>query len=173
LALKSAMSILQLQARNAENDIRNLARMKERALQDPEGFANAIASGNVKTKSDSLFNPSFSTDNDDDEDEDMEDAEEKEGKEKEWGSLPKPQNIVRCPPINWHKYAVVGESLDKLHEDQKARPSEGMPQILMPDGTLRSGGEGYRRPADIGVAAPYAPGRDKIEKMSTRKGGKR
>jgi hypothetical protein len=172
------MSILQVQARNAENDIRNLARMKERALRDPEGFATAVAEGKVQTKSDSLFNPSVD-DNDEDEDEEMEDADAEaqaaaeERRQKEWGKIPKPQNIVRCPPINWQKYAIVGESLDKLHEDQKSRPTEGKPQIMGPDGQLRYGGDGTRRPADFGIAAPYQPGRDKIEKMSTRKGGKR
>lgn len=172
------MSILQIQARNAENDIRNLARLKERALRDPEGFAAAVAAGKVQTKSDSLFNPS-ADDDDEDEDDEMEDAEPEsqaaaeERRQKEWGKIPKPQNVVRCPPINWQKYAIVGESLDKLHEDQKSRPTEGKPQIMGPDGQLRYGGDGVRRPADLGIAAPYQPGRDKIEKMSTRKGGKR
>lgn len=165
-----------MQARNAENDIRNLARLKERALRDPKGFATAVAEGKMPTKSDSLFNPSP---DDEDEDEDMEDADPEaqaaaeERRQKEWGKIPKPQNIVRCPPINWQKYAIVGESLDKLHEDQKSRPTEGKPQIMGPDGQLRYGGDGTRRPADLGIAAPYQPGRDKIEKMSTRKGGKR
>jgi hypothetical protein len=82
------------------------------------------------------------------------------------------QNVVRCPPINWNQYAVVGESLDKIHKDQLERPSEGVPQRVGVDGQLVAGGEGQRREF-LGVAAPYQPGRDKIEKMSTRKGGKR
>jgi len=79
---------------------------------------------------------------------------------------------VRCPPINWNQYAVVGESLDKIHKDLLERPSEGVPQRIGADGQLVPGGEGQRREF-LGVAAPYQPGRDKIEKMSTRKGGKR
>jgi hypothetical protein len=155
--------------------------MKERALKDPKGFTTALTAGEVQTKSDPLFNPSADDEDEDEEDEDeeMEDvnsepqAETEGGKKKQWGKFPKPQNIVRCPPINWEKYAIVGDSLDKLHEDQKARPTEGMPQILGRDGQLRYGGDGTRRPADMGVAAPFQSGRDKIEKMSTRKGGKR
>ena len=179
------MSILQIQKRKAEEDIRNLAKIKKRALEDPEGFAAAVAAGKVETKSDSLFNPSADDDDDgDDDDDNDEDVEMEEvdpttqaaaedRRQKEWGKLPKPQNIVRCPPINWQKYAIIGESLDKLHDDQKSRPTEGKPQIMGPDGQLRYGGDGTRRPADLGIAAPYKPGRDKIEKMSTRKGGKR
>lgn len=186
------MSILQLQARNAERDMRRLARMKERAMQDPEGFARAVARGDVRTqRGDGLFNPS-GEDGDEEGDEDEDSADEKMtgvetgsrtaaaepggeegGKEERWGKFPTPQNVVRCPPINWQKYAVVGESLDKLHVDQKARPTEGRPQIMGPDGRLRYGGDAPRRPADLGIAAPYQPSRDKIEKMSTRKGGKR
>lgn len=179
LALKSAMSILQLQARNAENDIRRLAGLKERALRDPEGFMKAADSGELQMKGDRLFNPSAEDEeDDDDEDEEMEEANGEQdttsdGKEKPWGKLPGKQTVVRCPPINWQKYAVVGESLDKLHADQTARPTEGMPQVLGLDGKLRYGGDGPRRAPDLGIAAPYQPGRDKIDKMGTRRGGKR
>lgn len=175
------MSILQIQARNAENDIRNLARLKERALKDPEGFLKAVESGELQMGGDRLFNPSANDNDDEDEDED-EDEEMGEGDElqapagstsKSWGKLPNNQRVVRCPPINWQKYAVVGDSLDKLHADQKSRPTEGMPQALGADGQLRYGGDGIRRPADLGIASSYQPGRDKIDKMSTRKGGKR
>jgi hypothetical protein len=169
---------LQIQAHNATADIQTLHRIKGKALDDPEGFARALAAGEVATKSDSLFAPS-QDDSSEDEDEEGEKVEglEGEGKGKEkvekWGKLPRPQNIVRCPPINWMQYAVVGESLDKLHKDQQARPTEGMPQRLQPDGSLAFGGEGQRRREDMGVAAPYQPGKDKIERMGTRKGGKR
>lgn len=68
---------------------------------------------------------------------------------------------------------MVGESLEKLHRDQVERPSEGVPQRVASDGSLVAGGEGHRRQGDLGIAAPYQPGRDKIEKVGTRKGGKR
>ncbi len=173
LALKSAISILQIQARNATNDIQKLQRIKERALDNPEAFAKAVANGELKSKPDPLFNPSKDSDDDEDDDDD-EEAEGKGAKMdvdgKTWEKLPTPQNVVRCPPINWNQYAVVGESLDKLHKDQIARPSEGMPQKVGPDGQLVFGGDSKRREADLGVAAPYQPGRDKIEKTSTKKG---
>ena len=160
-----------MQARNATADMQSLQAIKERAIRDPEDFARAIAAGDVKGKGDSLFNPSQDDeDDDDDEDESVEQV-QKDGKT--WPKLPTPQNVVRCPPINWNQYSVVGESLDKLHADQLARPTEGMPQRFGADGQLSYGGDGQRRPADLGVASPYQLGRDKVDKMSTRKAGKR
>jgi hypothetical protein len=177
IALKSAISILQLQARNATADIRALQRIKERAVADPEAFARALASGEVASKPDPLVAPPLEDSGDEEGEEGDEGIseldEDRKGKEKNWGKLPTAQNIVRCPPINWTQYAVVGDSLDKLHKDQQARPTEGTPQILQPDGSLAYGSEGQRRREDLGVAAPYQPGKDKIDRMGTRKGGKR
>lgn len=228
IALKAAMSILQMQARNAENDIKQLARMKEKAVANPEAFVKALEAGEVRAKPGSLFAPTANNNDvgDDDEDEDEDDDENedqdvamgntndqpsytfgaspqqnsehnpfsggftfdgsvgpkapsfpgkaspaKESKKKEWGELPEPQNVVRCPPINWNKYAVVGDSLDKLHADQQKRPTEGKPQVIGADGTLHFGGDSARRTVE-GVASPYSP-KDKVDKTSTRKGGKR
>lgn len=167
IALRSAIAILQLQARNATADIQTLQRIKERAVADPETFAHALASGEVKTRSDPLFAPQ--REEDEEGDEEMQGAEDAKG----WETIPRAQKVVRCPPINWSQYAVVGESLDKLHKDQQARPTEGTPQILQPDGSLTMGSDGLRRREDLGVAAQYQPGRDKIDRMGTRKGGKR
>ena len=181
IALRSAITILQMQARNAENDMRTLHRIKEKALQNPEEFARAVAKGEVGTVGDSLLNPQLE-DDDEDDDEDNEDEDEDESadlaknmrnaqpttaKKAKWEKLPKPQQVVRAPPINWEKYAVVGESLDKLHDDQRKRPSEGKPQVLGPDGKLRYGGDAARKQYE-GVAAPYTPGKDKIKKNGKR-----
>ncbi|KAL2756421.1 hypothetical protein ACRALDRAFT_1063629 [Sodiomyces alcalophilus JCM 7366] len=82
-----------------------------------------------------------------------------------WTELPRPQNVVRCPPINWSQYAVVGESLDKLHAEQLRRPDQGQPAVMGPGGTYDFRASGEANPTEfVGVAAPYAPGRDKIEK---------
>lgn len=169
-----------MQARNAVRDIQALQRIKERAVKDPVGFAKALESGAIRTKGDPLYNPGQDGD-EDDEERAGKGAKVKggenggEGKEEKWEPLPTPQNVVRCPPINWNQYGIVGDSLEKLHKDQVERPTEGVPQKMGSDGVLVSGGEGVRRAADLGVAAPYQPGRDKIEKekMGTRKGGKR
>ena len=173
LALKSAISILQIQAKKATADIQSLQAIKERAMMDPEQFAQALISGEVKKRGDPLFAPSQEDDNMDDNDEEELSQKRTAQEGKNWPRLPTPQNVVRCPPINWSQYAVVGESLDKLHADQQARPTEGQPNKLGPGGQLSYGGDGQRRSAYLGAAAPYDFGRDKIEKMSTRKGGKR
>ncbi len=173
LALKSAIAVLLNQAKTATNDIATLERIKSRALDDPNAFLQALGSGEIKTRSDPLFNPSHEDDNDDD------DVESIDGKRaggvvrRTWDALPTPQTVVRTPPINWAQYGIVGESLDKMHADQVARPSEGMPARIGADGQILHGAEGIRRQDSLGVAAPYNPGRDRIEKMSTRKGGKR
>lgn len=150
---------------------------------DPEAFARALASGEITSKPDPLLVPSYDDsshgpEQEDDDDEDikiggMDEDDKGKNEKKGWGILPTAQNIVRCPPINWSQYAVVGDSLDKLHKDQQSRPIEGTPQLVQPDGSLVHGPEGQRRREDLGVAAPYQPGKDKIDRMGTRKGGKR
>lgn len=237
LALKSAISILQLQKARATRDVQALSRAKEAALADTDGFIADLASGRVGTEGDRLF-PDIAPrrrvagpvdggeeedeeddgddDSSDEEDEDAEvgesghtqdtaaggasasasprkDADKaatsqnrKENKRKKqrpsapppaWRTLPKPQNVVRCPPINWSQYGVVGQSLDKLHAEQQRAPTQGTPATLKPDpGGLmyefkgQSGGGGEQNRL-VGVAAPYAPGKDKLEKKP--RGGKR
>jgi len=102
-------------------------------------------------------------DDDEEEEEDEEDS-TKPGESKSWEKLPKPQDVVRMPHINWDQYAVVGESLNKLHSEQLRNPPEGSPQRLGPGGQLL--------PSALG-SLPATPAKDKNEKMGTRKGGKR
>ncbi len=194
LALRSAISILQIQRQKATADIQTLQQIKERALADPAAFADALASGQIRTKPDTLFGDLTAQDaeeNNDEDDENDDDAVMEVEREtsnvdttmkdssqgnstKPWPHLPKPQNIIRTPPINWTQYGVVGDPLDKLHADQVMRPMEGLPARIGPDGQIIPV-EGGKRNEGIGVAAPYIPGRDKIEKTSlgTKKGGKR
>jgi hypothetical protein len=167
------MSILQMQQRKAVEDMQKLKRNKERALQDPEAFVKALAAGQIKTEADPLFHPDANSDDDNNDNEDEGLPAEQKKDDMAWETLPTPQTIVRMPAINWSQYGVIGESLDKIHADQLSRPVEGMPQRVGQDGQLIPGGEGSRRQTDLGIAAPYQPGKDKIEKMSTRKGGKR
>lgn len=39
--------------------------------------------------------------------------------------IPGAQEVVRCPPIEWAKYQILGEPLDKLHREQQLRPGIG------------------------------------------------
>lgn len=59
---------------------------------------------------------------------------------------PTPQDVVRCPPIEWAKYHILGETLDKLHEEQQLRPGVG-------------GSEGR----ESLVAGPYNPFVDRLD----------
>lgn len=83
-----------------------------------------------------------------------------------FGELPTEQNVVRMPPINWAKYHIVGESLNKLHGEQRARPVAGQP---LRDEDLKPR---QRAPEHV-IASPYDPWRDKLEvkeKGRTRSG---
>lgn len=93
-----------------------------------------------------------------------------------WADLPKPQDIARCPPINWSQYAVQGEVLDRLHSEQLSRPTLGTPARLGANGTYQF--TGAPNPDDgkkvEGISAPFNPLRDKIvEKKPPRAGASR
>ena len=95
-----------MQKRNAERDIVTLQQIKDKALGDPEGFVKAL--GGVRSTNDMLFSP----------EDGGRQTQKREGEGEKWPEIPIPQNVVRAPPINWAKYQVVGDSLEKLHKDQ-------------------------------------------------------
>lgn len=165
LALKSAISVLQIQRRRAAADMQHLARAKNRALADPDAFVRDLAAGKVRTRGDDVLRAPADAASDSDSDSDSAARPEKSEAEP-WSSLPQPQNVVRCPPVNWSQYAVVGESLDRLHAEQLSHPAHGAPATFGPAGVY----EFKAAPADArpdrypGVAAPYAPGKDRIDK---------
>ncbi|KAK3902410.1 hypothetical protein C8A05DRAFT_33888 [Staphylotrichum tortipilum] len=236
LALKSAISILQLQRARATADIQSLSHARKAALADPAAFIADLNSGRVRIQGDPLTTgaPAVSAvpDSDDDSssDDDEGDSEQpgqqedtpdsetkpgnadtpmtdgtnppptkpkqptrKKGKQKQppstttpappapppWLNLPKPQSIVRCPPINWAQYGVIGESLDKLHAEQLAAPNPGAPAVLGPGGTYEfkageqgaAGGVGGPGRRLVGVAAPFSPMRDRVERKG--RGGRK
>ncbi|BCR87344.1 uncharacterized protein ACHE_31331S [Aspergillus chevalieri] len=157
IALRSAISILQLQKQQSLRDMRALDRMKKAAAADPERFARELTSGNLKAEDKGGFiNLNLSADEDDDDDEEIEGGEGVEGQEDVFsnlGKFPTPQNVVRMPPINWAKYQIVGEPLDKMHAEQLRRPSAGEP--LREDLAQRA-------PEHV-LASPYRPLVDKLE----------
>lgn len=81
-----------------------------------------------------------------------------------WTNLPKPQDIARMPPINWTQYAVEGEALNKLHNQQLTHPTLGMPAVMGPNGTYEF--TGATNPDDgkrlVGISAPFDPLRDRV-----------
>ncbi|KAI9776575.1 MAG: hypothetical protein M1839_009479 [Geoglossum umbratile] len=190
IALRSAMSILQLQRERSKADLRALQTLKEKAVAEPEEFAQDLLAGKIESADQSrgllgvdlgdvshhrdcggMTTPS-SIPNADlvdkmDIDSDGDDRKSNSTRHSKFSPIPTPQNVVRCPPINWAKYHIVGESLDKLHEEQRRRPTQGEPQR---DNT----GRGVSRAPVSVVAAPYRPFVDRVaEPMRTRSGGKR
>lgn len=141
IALRSAISILQMQKQQSLRDIQALDRLKQAAEADPEGFAQELAAGRLKTE-DRGGVVQFS----DNATEDNEDGPRRTNPDgspaSSFGHIPVAQNVVRMPPINWGKYQVVGEPLDRMHEEQLHRPS--------------SGGPGERAPEHV-LASPYRP----------------
>lgn len=156
LAVKSAISILQLQRQNATQHIQDLHRLKNQALQDPAAFIGALERGEIRKAGDAVY-PALGVTADDKEDEDEEYGDDNaEGRENaqcetnilngsptakrpSFPPLPQPQKVVSTPAINWAKYGIVGDSLDKLHEDQLQNPTPGSPAKLGPDGQVLDG----------------------------------
>ncbi|KKY36593.1 hypothetical protein UCDDA912_g03366 [Diaporthe ampelina] len=214
IALESAILLLQRQKQKAEEDIRQLQRIKQEAITKPAEFVQDLASGKVGQGPQAVAPDSGGGDDDDSEDEDEDDdnddddddddaesdaeMEDKYGGEASssglgpspmkppgkgkaaaaaprpprqpqpsWTNLPTPQEVVRMPAINWSKYAVVGESLDKLHREQLAKPTLGTPATVAADGKAYEF-KGGPNPDDgkksVGIAAPYDPLHDKFKK---------
>ncbi|KAL3474825.1 hypothetical protein BJX99DRAFT_172713 [Aspergillus californicus] len=155
IALRSAISILQLQKQQSVRDIQCLERMKEAAALDPEKFAGDLAAGKLSRKDKGGF---IDFNHEDEEEDDS--TEPRDVSAAGLGTLPEPQNIVRMPPINWAKYQIAGESLDKMHEEEQRRPSISEPRR----------DEYAQRAPEYMLASPYQPLVDKLESPSKAKG---
>lgn len=151
IALRSAISILQMQKQQSLRDIQTLDRLKQAAAEDPEGFARDLAAGRLRTEDRGAV-IQFSEDDAMDTAEDNKEAtqtQEDVSAPSKFGRIPPPQNVVRTPPINWAKYQVVGEPLERMHEEQLRRPNPGEPR---------------REPAPEHIlASPYRPLVDHLE----------
>ncbi|KAI9848370.1 MAG: hypothetical protein M1838_000526 [Thelocarpon superellum] len=188
IALRSAMSILQMQREQSHADLRTLDRLKRKAVADSEHFRHALQTGRIKTKTGGgngggpllPLNGADGQDEDEDDDDDEDDSHDDEygptkmdvdGAEDKasatFGRIPGPQNVIRCPPINWAKYHIIGEPLDKLHAEQIARPNLGEPQRDPSRSSLAD------RAAPAVIAAPYRPFIDTIAPMKTRSGSRK
>lgn len=208
IALESAILLLQRQKQKAEEDIRQLQRIKQEATRKPAEFVQDLASGKVGQGTQAVAPNSGGGDDEDDDDDDDDDEDDDEESDAEtedrdggeastsglgpspmeapgkgkaaataasqprqpppsWTNLPTPQDVVRMPAINWSKYAVVGESLDKMHREQLAKPTLGTPATVAADGKAYEF-KGGPNPDDgkksVGIAAPYDPLHDKIKK---------
>ena len=142
--------------------MRTLERQKKEALADPQAFVRKITTGRLQTRK---FR------------EPLQEGDEEsisllvngmKGSHKDAVGpqnsrtceyIPGPQNVVRVPPIEWAKYHIVGEALNKLHVEQQRHPGSEGPQVY-----------GYHtRGSENIVAAPYRPLTDGQPGSSKRK----
>ncbi|KAF2147678.1 hypothetical protein K461DRAFT_283274 [Myriangium duriaei CBS 260.36] len=125
IALRAAISSLQFQRKKAEQDIKALQKIKGDALARPDDFqAHIIQVAKQQAQPPKDFDFSFKDDAemvDDSEDEDKKPAAKAESGSSSFPPFPRPQDVVRCPPINWDKYHIVGEPLDRMHNVQQTR----------------------------------------------------
>ncbi|KIX05281.1 uncharacterized protein Z518_06153 [Rhinocladiella mackenziei CBS 650.93] len=143
MALRATLSILQLQRNQALQDMRELNKMKQAALEDPERFVRDLQEGKLNQS------PRKGVEVDDvapgADDNNAKDA-------SKFGQFPSAQNVVRCPPVEWAKYHIVGEPLDRIHEQQQQYP-----------GLTEEMSNGSHRPRPHAIAAPFSPFVDKLE----------
>lgn len=140
--------------------------MRKQALEDPERFREELAAGRVQEKKMTAGNlrAILDADSDDDDDEEEEDevmhennttadtsrtANGTTAQHQPFERVPGPQNVVRMPHVNWDKYHIVGEPLDRMHEQQRKWP-----------GNFAYGTD---RGREFTVAAPYSPWLDPLE----------
>ncbi|KAF3481872.1 uncharacterized protein GIQ15_04631 [Arthroderma uncinatum] len=180
IALRSAITILQIQKQQALRDIRALDKMKQAVSEDPHTFADELLNGSLHSEQGDLFHPPSREEGEQEEirrsdseamDVDQEQRPQYNGsgasQAKRLGTIPKPQNIVRMPAINWAKYHIVGEPLDKMHEEQRLRPTPGEPRHDASPSISTS------RSLEHLLAAPYRPFVDKIDpRIKARSGNK-
>lgn len=167
IALRATLGILQLQRKQASNHLTQLERQRKIAISDPRAFAAALARGGITSSSDVPLeftdgNQDVTTDDPNEEDNEAMDHEGKTSEaktplEESFGNIPGLQKVVRCPPINWAKYHVVGEALDSMHEEQRRQPSSNIPNTEESDGPSVE---------DV-IAAPYDPWSDRSNGLST------
>lgn len=151
IALRATISLLQMQRQQSLKDIRQLDKIRDAALEDPRGFADDLQAGKLKK-------PSI-TDIDLDDIEFVDDQISNHTNEaSKFGRLPNPQNIARCPPIEWSKYHIVGKPLDDMHDAQKRYP-----------GCAENDRAGKRATYEHNVTGPYRPFTDKLSNQDKTK----
>ncbi|KAF2682847.1 hypothetical protein K458DRAFT_419684 [Lentithecium fluviatile CBS 122367] len=169
IALRSAISLLQLQREKSRRDLKALEELKAAAVSNPQTFVRSLQEqqksqaskpkGNIlsPTLSD-ISEAALKERNDGGEDHNEAARKDSAGVEglaterTKFPPIPEPQNIIRCPPVNWAKYHVVGESLDKMHEEQRRYPGSTEPPRTQ---------QGTKAPPHA-VAAPYSPFTDGV-----------
>ncbi|KAH9878952.1 hypothetical protein J1614_002387 [Plenodomus biglobosus] len=172
IALRSAISLLQLQREKSKRDLKALQELKAVAVADPQAFAQSIHEQQAQAARSyhDVLTPTLSGLTDSVPNvEDHGDTGPGANARKDSADvniklprtrippIPQPQNIVRCPPIEWSKYHISGEPLDKMHEEQKNWPGCTEPRRTK---------SGQRAPPHS-VSAPYSPFTDNVTPPAT------
>lgn len=146
IAMRAALSILQIQRQQALRDMRDLDKMKEAALNDPEQFVKDLEQGKLshssRTGIEKLESGSPEI--------------QPRNQASKFGTFPTAQSVVRAPPVEWAKYHIVGEPLDRLHEVQQHYPGFTENSRTQVDG-----------PQPHEIAAPYRPFIDRIDQSQS------
>lgn len=132
MALRAAIAVLENQKAKTRRDFATLSQLRKGLREDPDRFVEELVSGNLREEQ--ITNDPIAATFSQIEPSDSGDSEE-EGELKKksnnnkvhFPKIPVGQNIARCPPINWAKYHIVGEPLDRMHEEQLKRPTLGTP----------------------------------------------
>lgn len=180
IALRAAISSLQFQRLRAQQDLRTLEEIKRQAVEHPEEYKRHITSSSIQKSAPAPWKTQAPLHQDEDavtgaaslsaEDSGFSEEQLLSEASRSYGSMlhpqqpktpnqppnfpsiPLPQDVVRCPPIEWAKYNIVGDSLDKLHRDQQLHPGDA-------DSAER----------DNVVAGPYNPFLDKLDAQPASK----
>lgn len=136
IALRAAISSLQYQRQRASDDIRRLEQLKHEAVSRSAEFRTHLLSQGSKPVPHTKETYTFPEDSEmHDADPDTSDSEEEEQQAAQGqtqkrevqdilNSIPPPQQIVRMPTINWDKYHVNAEPLERMHRAQQLRPGD-------------------------------------------------
>ena len=165
IALRSAISLLQLQREKSKRDLKTLEELRTAAVSDPQAFARSIQaqrahpsrtsvdplSPTLADVSSSLLGGNVGAENEQRNGERRKDSADPASSTK-FPPIPQPQNIIRCPPVNWAKYHIVGEPLDKMHKEQRQYPGSVEPPRNQ---------QGAKAPPHA-VSAPYSPFTDSV-----------
>ncbi|ETI20064.1 hypothetical protein G647_08098 [Cladophialophora carrionii CBS 160.54] len=141
IALRATLSILQIQRQQALQDMRELDKIKKAALEDPQQFVKDLQAGKLNRQ------PQAGIDVDR-----LDSAETTEANTSKFGQFPGVQNVVRTPPVEWAKYHIIGEPLERIHRMQQQYPASGDKNHDSSD-----------RPQPHTIAAPYRPFVDRLE----------
>ena len=149
MATRAAISILQMQRQQTLKDMKDLNKTKQAALQQPEAFMHELRAGKLTPRSRDGVNVDVDGDESDDEQVNTE-------SDSPFNHMPAAQNVVRAPPIEWSKYHIVGEPLDRMHEVQRQYP--GFEEEML---------DTEQKPRPYRIAAPYQAFTDKLDDTLT------